>query len=139
MFVDILPLHRGMATPYLLFVTENSEPSFQLFRGPRYTPKPRIEWVASWTPTVENMLEDLLLLIGVEALSDSALRAELLHRVKTDKLSKLRLYDIAEESRRAIYSLLLETKLKTNLASVVTSKPAIEGHFKTGQRAAART
>jgi hypothetical protein len=25
------------------------------------------------------------------------------------------------------------------LASVVTSKPAIEGHFKTGQRAAART
>ena len=25
------------------------------------------------------------------------------------------------------------------IASVVTSKPAIEGHFKTGQRAAART
>jgi hypothetical protein len=25
------------------------------------------------------------------------------------------------------------------LSSVVTSKPAIEGHFKTGQRAAART
>jgi hypothetical protein len=29
--------------------------------------------------------------------------------------------------------------LNSAFSSVVTSKPAIEGHFKTGQRAAART
>jgi hypothetical protein len=111
--------HGGVLADYLLNVTENSQPSLQLFRLHADAYEPRLELVALWTPTVENMLEDLLLQIATAAFGDSALRAELLRCGVADDLSGLCLYGIAEESRREIYNLLLKTKLNTKVVLTV--------------------
>jgi hypothetical protein len=105
----------GVSAKHLLYLTENSRPSLQLFRLQTNAQEPRLGLVAIWTPTVENILEDLLLLIAAAASGDSALRQEILRSVAADELSKLCLYGIAEERRKELYGLLLKTKLSTKL------------------------
>ena len=71
------PNDGGISVSYLLHLTENSRAILQLFRLQTNPQELRVELLARWTPTLENMLEDLLLLIGTAVCGDLILRAEL--------------------------------------------------------------
>lgn len=115
MIGDAHRCHGDVFANYLLYLIENSRPSLQIFRLQANSQEPRLELVAIWTPTVENMLEDLLLLIAAAASGDSALRPELLRRVVADELSRLYLYGIAERRRKELYGLLQKTNSNTKV------------------------
>ena len=69
--------HGGISANYLVHVTENSPPSLQFFGLQMSLEEPRIKLIANWTPTVENILEDPLLLIGARVCGHPELVAEL--------------------------------------------------------------
>jgi hypothetical protein len=116
---DAHPYHGGVSADYLLCLTENSRPSLQLFRLRADGQRTRLDLVAIWTPTVENMLEDVLLLIGTAVCGDSVLRAEVLSHVGADELSRLYISSLADEHRRKIYALLQKTKLNDKVVLTV--------------------
>jgi len=111
--------HGGISADYLVHLTENSSPFLQLFRLQPSLQEPRITLIASWTPTVERMLEDLLLLVGALVCGDPMLLSELLSRTGSDELPRLCLYDIADEHRKGIYDLLQKMKFNTKVVLTV--------------------
>ena len=97
------PNDGGISVSYLLHLTENSRAILQLFRLQTNPQELRVELLARWTPTLENMLEDLLLLIGTAVCGDLILRAELLSHIGADDLTRLHLDSLPDEHRREIY------------------------------------
>jgi hypothetical protein len=88
----------GMIPTHELTLSENSRPSWSLYK--RRGPKP----ISVWTPTVEDMLEDGLLMAGLLAIGDKSL---------TDAAKvvspKCELYDdILPESRKRLHELCRE-------------------------------
>ena len=90
--------HGGMIATHELTLTENSRPSWSLYK--RRHPKR----IASWVPTVEDMLEDGLLMAGLLAIAD-----EKLTEAAKVVSAKCELYDdVLPENRKRLHELCRE-------------------------------
>lgn len=66
------PYHGGILVSRQLFLSENERPAWLLY-GTGAVSRP----IAAWVPTIEDMLEDGLLLLGVHVLRCTQLKAGL--------------------------------------------------------------
>lgn len=70
--------------------------------------------MATWIPTVENMLEDLLLMLG--ALSGAQPEVtEVLKPLIAGNLRRVEVYDLGESQRSGLYELSQKTPFRTKL------------------------
>ena len=78
-----------------LFLSENSRPAWILqYRGPKIT----------WIPTLDNMLEDGLLMLAIYVLKDTEIVELAQEYFHTKEVNKAALYDdITEEHRQVLY------------------------------------
>jgi len=91
--------HGGINPTHQLLLTENSRPAWSLFDMPSANPR------SVWVPTVEDMLEDGLLMVGLLVVQDAGLiaAARAFRRGYSDRVE---MYDDIDESeRRRLYEL----------------------------------
>lgn len=109
------PDHGGMIPSHYLFLSENDRPAWILVPQDTSAEKPDESGKKiTWIPTVENMLEDAMLMIGLHAVQDRKLlvmaescfhnqdeqRAELYNDVDQKDLQKL--YVAAREMENSV-------------------------------------
>ena len=96
--------HGGIIPTHQLFLSENDRPAWILMEiGGEGTSSRRIVWI----PTLENMLEDALLMVAIYVLKDSRIVREAERRFRVPLYgSVIELYrDIEGEDRRMLYEL----------------------------------
>jgi len=113
------PNHGGINPSHYLFLSENSRPAWILTSENIFSEKQEQEKIV-WIPTLENILEDALLMIGIYVLEDEGLcelAKEYFDDLETDHIE---LYDdISEEDRNKLYQEC--RKLEQNYKIVITS------------------
>jgi hypothetical protein len=112
----------GIIPSHQLFLSENGRPAWilrpieQSVSGGGIKEKPVV-----WIATLENMLEDALLLIGLHVLQDKETRQMAKDLIGWNNEEYLELYSFAEEDRADLYSFVekrlrnLNTSLKLTL------------------------
>jgi len=92
------PNHGGITPTHELFLSENDQPAWILVPHlPTSEFRKKI-----WIPTVENMLEDGLLMISTLVLRNKDIRSSLMQFYK--RLSSIRLYSIPVDDLRKIHA-----------------------------------
>jgi len=113
------PNHGGINPSHYLFLSENSRPAWILTPENIFSEDQEQDKIV-WIPTLENMLEDALLMIGIYVLQDEGLcelAREYFDDLETDHIE---LYDdINEEDRNKLYQQC--RKLEHNYKIVITS------------------
>jgi hypothetical protein len=104
----------GIEPQHFLLLTEDSRPAFQLLRSRG----DHLHVVATWIPTVENMIEDLVLMAGALTGSQPEL-ADILAPVITKKSSCIELYDIGKEQRAGLYELSRKSPFRSKVVLTV--------------------
>ena len=98
------PNDDGIIPSHYLFLSENNMPSWQLVKENLYNEEKNKYLKIVWIPTVENMLEDGLLMVAVHVLKNKEILE--IANVYSDKLEskRLELYsDLDEEQRNNLY------------------------------------
>ena len=98
------PHDDGIIPSHYLFLSENSRPSWQLVKENLYNEEKNKYLKIIWIPTVENMLEDGLLMVAVHVLKNQEI-LEIANDYSVKLESKrLELYsDLDEEQRNNLY------------------------------------
>src|SRR4051812_18434119 len=88
------PHTSGIDPAYILFLTEAFRPALQLFkiRGDG------LHHVATWIPTVDNMIEDLVLMAGVVTGAQPEL-TDTLHSMIGARTERVETYALGDEHR----------------------------------------
>lgn len=89
--------HGGIMNATTINLYENSRPAWV------YEPADRKEENIYWVPTVENMLEDGLLLVAVHIWRNDDIIRTLKATVGNDNLKQLELYNLPKEDRDILY------------------------------------
>jgi hypothetical protein len=93
------PNHSGIIPTHELFLSENSRPAWILVpHMPTEEFRKKI-----WIPSVENMLEDALLMINAIVLGNKKIRSSLNQFCK--RISAVEIYSVPDIERRKIYKL----------------------------------
>jgi hypothetical protein len=129
------PNHDGINPTHYMFLSENSRPAWMLVPENIFqeTPEAKITWI----PTIENMLEDALLMIAIHVLKEEEI-VKLAEKFFTNtKPHWAELYrDISKEDREALYEKCrkIENKYKIILTvfatSTIHSQLAVLEHYK---------
>ena len=93
------PNHGGITPTHELFLSENSRPAWILIP---HLPVGEIR-KKIWIPSVENMLEDGLLMINALVLKNKNIRSSLTQFCK--RISAVEIYSVPDIERRKIYKL----------------------------------
>jgi hypothetical protein len=99
------PYHDGIGPSHYLFLSENSRPAWilvpqNIFDGGQRVVKPKITWI----PTIENMLEDALLMTALYVWRDEELCNMARRHFKNKRKNRVELYkDIEPEHLQAMY------------------------------------
>ncbi|SJZ77468.1 hypothetical protein [Selenihalanaerobacter shriftii] len=113
------PNQGGINPSHYLFLSENSRPAWMLMPENIFSEEKEENKIV-WIPTLENILEDALLMIGIYVLKDEELcklAEEYFDDFETDHIE---LYeDISEENRNKLYKKCRE--LEQNYKIVITS------------------
>ncbi|MCK8827814.1 hypothetical protein MWH25_08680 [Natroniella acetigena] len=124
------PNHGGINPSHYLFLSENSRPAWilvpqNIFPGGGRGKRDKVTWI----PTLENMLEDALLMIGLYVLEDENL-IELARQYFNDFESEhIALYDdISEGDRKRLYQEC--RKLDYDFKIVITTFDSKRFNFK---------
>lgn len=107
------PYAGGISSGYILFLTENSRPALQLFK----IQGDGMRRVATWIPTVDNILEDLVLMAGALTGAQPEI-ADALQPIVGAGLERVELYDLGDERRAELYA--LSKKIPFRLKTVLT-------------------
>src|SRR5262245_2640799 len=117
------PNHGGICPTHQLLLTENDRPAWSLHAIPGAKP------LATWVPTVENMLEDGILMAGLLVVRDPALLAAAV-AVRSNYSDRTEMYDdISEEDRRKLYKLCRSIGPETKLVVTVLHDSSLAGHL----------
>ncbi len=122
--------HGGINPSHYLFLSENSRPAWVLvpqniFTESRENESKKITWI----PTLEYMLEDALLMIGLYVLEDEKLCDLAEKYFKDFKAKRVALYDdIREEDRKHLYQEC--RKLDYDFKIVITTFDSKRFNFK---------
>ena len=98
------PYNGGINPTHKIYLSENSRPALILTREDIYEQdtKDTFEKV-TWIPTLENMLDDILLMVSFFILKDEYILQEL-SKIDVKKLNFLEMYEeIDEETRLKLY------------------------------------
>jgi hypothetical protein len=102
------PYHGGIIPSHKIYLSENSRPALIMAKenigedSYEQNTKNAFDKV-TWIPTLENMLDDILLMVSFFILKDKYISEELL-KIDNKKLSFLELYeDIDEKTRFDLY------------------------------------
>jgi hypothetical protein len=104
----------GIEPHHFLFLTEGSRPALQLFkcRGDG------LHLVATWIPTVENMIEDLVLMSGALTGAQTAV-TEILTPLITANPRRVEMYDLGEEHRAELYELSRKSPFRSKVVLTI--------------------
>ena len=98
------PFHGGINPTHKIYLSENSRPALILTQEDIHEQNTKDTFdKVTWIPTLENMLDDILLMISYFILKDEIISQEL-SKIGSKKLSFLEMYeDISEETRLKLY------------------------------------
>ncbi|GGA90310.1 hypothetical protein [Ornithinibacillus halotolerans] len=90
---------------HVLYLSENNRPAWVLVPMDIFSEhKEMVEKRVTWIPTVENMLEDALVMVGLYVLKDNKLRELTNQYLETEKDDFVELYDIPQHKRQELYN-----------------------------------
>ncbi len=99
--------HDGIIPLHQMFLSENSRPSWTLTCLDEASAEPPVTWI----PSIEHMLEDGLLMIGLYLLKDEGLRALAGDVIETSDDEHIEMYrDFSEEQRKELYAACCQIK-----------------------------
>jgi len=118
---NIHPNHNGIIPSAVIYLSENSRPALILLKEDlSLSTKKRDKYV--WIPTVENMIDDIMLMIGLLILKDKKLKKIEKNYLTEKNLSKIELYkDIRCEDLKELYSVNKEIIQNSKSSKVVFS------------------
>lgn len=98
------PFHGGINPTHKIYLSENSRPALILMREDIHEENTKDTFdKATWIPTLENMLDDILLMVSYFILKDEYISKEL-SKINSKDLRFLEMYeDINEETRLKLY------------------------------------
>jgi hypothetical protein len=121
--------HGGIIPSHAVYLSENSRPAWILDTIDLFgddIDKKKVRWI----PTVENMLEDAMLLIGIHVIKDDAVIKAAREFCKHDNLYDLELYDAFEkEDLNILYELVRTTKIDYSIALTIFKESHIINQF----------
>ena len=124
--------HGGITPTHCLFLSENSRPAWVLLPQNIFEPSPNLKNdKITWIPTVENMLEDALLMIAMHVIQDKEITglAEKVFRNKAPHW--VALYDdIDELDRIKLYEKCREIGNRFKIVITVMEESSITGQLK---------
>ena len=123
--------HGGIQPTHYLFLSENSRPAWVLVPENVFNPGNEKITKVTWIPTIENMLEDALLMIAINVLKDKDIIALAKEYFKKDIHGSLSLYeDIGPETLRTLYQKCRKLKNKFKIVLTVLEGSSIRGQLK---------
>ena len=123
--------HGGIQPTHYLSLSENSRPAWILVPenifGPGNEKNPRITWI----PTIENMLEDALLMIAINVLKDEGVIDLAKEHFKRDIHGPLALYeDIDQAALKNLYQECRKLKNRYKIVLTVLEGSSIRNQLK---------
>jgi hypothetical protein len=116
--------HGGILPAHHLLLAENDRPAWRLFA------MRSAESATVWVPTVEDMLEDGLLMVGLLAHQDRELMAAAATAFRHAYTGQVAMYDDIEESeRRRLYALCRTIGRGTKLVVTVLEDSSLAGQL----------
>jgi hypothetical protein len=108
------PYAHGIDPAYILFLTEKSGPKLQLFkiRGDG------MHRVATWIPTVDNMIEDLVLMAGTVTGNQPELM-DTLHSMIGASLERVETSALGNDHRAELYELSKKSPFRSKMVLTV--------------------
>jgi len=95
------PNHDGINPTHYLFLSENGAPAWILVNENIFSFNSNRSKI-TWIPTVENMLEDAILMIAVHVLKDHKISAMFNSFFENDE-ARIKLYDLQQTQRNELY------------------------------------
>jgi len=95
---------------HVLYLSENDRPAWVLTSMDLFEDKQTNKKRVTWIPTIENMLEDALVMIGLYVLKDEKLFEMVKRYSKDNMLDYIELYQIELENRQELYDYIITMK-----------------------------
>ena len=123
--------HGGIEPTHFLFLSENSAPAWVLVPENVFNPENTNINKITWLPTVENMLEDALLMIAINVLKDKEISELAKEHFKRDIHGSLALYqDIDPSALKTLYQKCRKLKNRYEIVLTVLEGSSIRGQLK---------
>jgi hypothetical protein len=123
--------HGGITPSHAVFLSENSRPAWILKNLDVFKKVNESESVR-WIPTLENMLDDAMLLIGIHVIKDKAVIKAAKEFCKSDNLNDLELHEaFTPKDLQTLYELVRTSKIEYCIALTVFNESHIINQFKT--------
>lgn len=121
----------GIIPSHALYLSENSRPAWILKNLDLFEEGNQSDFVR-WIPTVENMLDDAMLLIGIHVIKDEAVIKAAQDFCKVDNLDDLELYEaFSKEDLETLYELVRTTKIEYCIALTIFNESHIINQYNT--------
>lgn len=121
----------GIIPSHAVFLSENSRPAWILKNLDLFEEGNESEFIR-WIPTIDNMLDDAMLLIGVHVIKDEAVIKAAREFCKVDNLNNLELYEaFTSEDLQTLYELVRTTRIEYSIALTVFNESHIINQYKT--------
>ena len=121
----------GMIPTHSLYLSEGSRPAWLIKEVDLWDDG--IEKVGNivWIPTLENIFEDALIMIGLYILKDEQLLEAAHKYFKKDIAGRVELYDdIEQQDLRKLYDICRSLKYQYKIAVTIFGSSSIEGNLK---------
>ena len=123
--------HGGIGPTHFLFLSENSQPAWVLVPENIFSPGDDKITKVTWIPTIENMLEDALLMIAINVLKDKEISELAKKHFKRDVHGSLSLYeDIDPAALKTLYQKCRKIKNRYKIVLTVLEGSSIRGQLK---------
>lgn len=120
----------GIIPSHALYLSENSRPAWILKNLNLFKEENESEFVR-WIPTVDNMLDDAMLLIGVHVIKDEAVIKAANEFCKLDNLNDLELYEaFTKEDLQTLYEIVRTTRIEYSIALTLFNESHIINQYK---------
>ncbi len=121
----------GIIPSHVLYLSEDNRPAWLMEQTDLWNKtKENINGI-TWIPTLENVFEDALLMIGLYILKDDQLLDAAHKYFKSDINGKVELYDDIEiENLKKLYDICRSLKYQYKIVITIFGSSSIEGNLK---------
>lgn len=117
--------HGGIIPTHVVYLSENSRPAWILDIVDMFNEETKKKFVR-WIPTVENTLEDAMLLIGIHVIKDEQIIKLAKEFCKVDNLNDLEVYEaFSNEDLGTLYNHMRESMIEYSIALTVFNESHI--------------
>jgi hypothetical protein len=114
------PHTSGIEPAYILFLTENTHPALQLFK----IRSGGLHRVATWIPTVDNMIEDLVLMAGAVTGAQPEL-TDTMHSIIGAKLGHVETNALGDKHRAELYELSKKSPFRSKMVLTILEESSL--------------